>query len=197
MPKKTVSRGSRAEKTRAAIRSAANELFLRDGVEATTVDAIVAAAGISKGTFYLHFPRKEDLLLEYGTRRLERIRDMLPELIGRKTFREALNEILDEVVRGKEWGRELTGRAIFEMGTSFEKLPTESLPDLILPLVEVGQARGQIRNDIPPDALAHFILRSILGALRDWGLGADGLDRETALDYALTLIFDAIRPQET
>ena len=196
MPKKPANRGSRAEKTRAAIRNAANELFLRDGVEATTVDAIVAAAGISKGTFYLHFPRKEDLLLEYGTRRLERIRDMLPELISRKTFREALNEILDEVVRGKEWGRELTGRAILEMGTSFEKLPTENLPDLILPLVEVGQARGQIRSDIPPDALAHFILRSILGALRDWGLGADGLDRETALDYALTLIFDAIRPQE-
>lgn len=195
MPKKTPPKGPRAERTRAAIRDAANDLFLRDGVEATTVDAIVAAAGISKGTFYLHFPRKEDLLLEYGTRRLERIRDMLPELIGRKTFREALNEILDEVVRGKEWGRELTGRAILEIGTSFEKLPTESLPDLILPLVEVGQARGQLRTDIPADALAHFILRSILGALRDWGLGADELDRETALDYALTLIFDAIQPQ--
>jgi len=185
----------RAEKTRAAIRAAANDLFLRDGVEATTVDSIVAAAGVSKGTFYVHFPRKEDLLLEYGARRLARIRDMLPDLVHRKTFREALNEILDEVVRGKEWGRELTGRAILEISTSAEKLPVNSLPNLILPLVELGQARGQIRTDIPADALSHFILRSILGALRDWGLGADPLDRESALDYALTLIFDAIQPQ--
>lgn len=190
----TKPRGARAERTRAAIRDAANALFLHDGVESTTVDAIVAAAGVSKGTFYLHFPRKEDLLLEYGTRRLLRIRDMLPDLIHRKTFREALNEILDEVVRGKEWGRELTGRAILEIGTSAEKLPVDSLPNLILPLVELGQARGQIRTDIPADALSHFILRSILGALRDWGLGADPLDREAALDYALTLIFDAIQP---
>lgn len=185
----------RAERTRAAIREAANELFLRDGVENTTVDAIVARAGISKGTFYLHFPRKEDLLLEYGTRRLARVRDMLPDLVQRKTFREALNEILDEVVRGKEWGRELTGRAILEIGTSAEKLPVDALPNIILPLVELGQARGQIRTDIPADALAHFILRSLLGALRDWGLGADTLDRESALDYAITLIFDAIHPR--
>ena len=197
MAKKTIPkpRTPRGERTRAAIRDAANELFLRDGVESTTVDAIVAAAGISKGTFYVHFPRKEDLLLEYGMRRLSRIRDMLPDLVRRRTFREAVNEILDEVVRGKEWGRELTGRAILEMGTSAEKLPADSLPNLILPLVELGQARGQIRTDIPADALAHFILRSILGALRDWGLGADSLDRETALDYALTLIFDATRLQ--
>lgn len=188
-------RSPRAERTRAAIREAANELFLRDGVENTTVDAIVAAAGVSKGTFYVHFPRKEDLLLEYGTRRLARIRDMLPDLVHRKTFREALNEILDEVVRGKAWGRELTGRAILEIGTSAEKLPVGTLPNIILPLVELGRARGQIRTDIPADALSHFILRSLLGALRDWGLGADSLDRDTALDYALTLIFDAIAPR--
>ena len=188
-------RTARAERTRAAIRDAANDLFLRDGVEATTVDAIVSAAGVSKGTFYLHFPRKEDLLLEYGARRLARVRDMLPELVQRKTFREALNEILDEVVRGKEWGRELTGRAIVEIGTSAEKLPVDGLPNIILPLIEIGQARGQIRTDIPGDALSHFILRSLLGALRDWGLGADSVDRETALDYALTLILDAIQPK--
>ena len=56
----------RTERTRAAIREAANRLFLERGVDATTVDAICAAAGISKGTFYLYFHRKEDLLVEYG-----------------------------------------------------------------------------------------------------------------------------------
>ena len=37
---------SRAERTRALIRDAANRLFLEKGVEQTTVDAIVAAAGV-------------------------------------------------------------------------------------------------------------------------------------------------------
>ncbi len=161
-------------------------------MDGTTVDAICAVAGVSKGTFYLYFRRREDLLLEYGRRRLHRIREMLPELIGRRTFREALGLILDEVVRGKEWGREVTGRALLEMGTSWEGLGVESPDKLIEPLIELAQGRGEVRRDIPSDALAHFVLRSILGALRDWGLGNDDRDRETALNYALTLVFDAI-----
>src|SRR5262245_5671851 len=86
----------RSERTRATIREAANRLFLERGVDATTVDAICSAAGISKGTFYLYFHRKEDLLVEYGLQRLRLLRDMLPELIARKrTFREAVDAILD------------------------------------------------------------------------------------------------------
>jgi len=183
----------RSERTRATIREAANRLFLERGVDATTVDAICAAAGISKGTFYLYFHRKEDLLVEYGLQRLRLLRDMLPELIASKrTFRQAVDAILDALVRQKSWGREVAGRALLEMGTSWEGLPVAAPHKLIEPLVELAQARGEVRRDIPSDALAHFILRSILGALRDWGLGADDCDRDTALNYALTLVFDAI-----
>jgi AcrR family transcriptional regulator len=184
-------RGLRGERTRARIREAANELFLKHGFESTTVDAIVAAAGVSKGTFYLYFERKEDLLLEYGWKRIARLREMLPVLLGRDRFDVAMSEIVDTLVRGKTWDRHLTGRAIDEMGTSAERL--EAAPyKLLKPLVEVAQARGQIRDDIPAEALAQFILRSLLGALRDWGLGSDDLSREQALDYALTLVLDAL-----
>ena len=186
------SRDPRSRRTRAAIRDAANRLFMEQGVDNTTVDEICAAAGVSKGTFYLYFRRREDLLLEYGLRRLRRIREMLPELIGRKSFREAVEAILDEVVRGKTWGREVTGRALLEMGTTGEGLAIETPHKLIEPLIQLAQARGEVRRDIPSDALAHFVLRSILGALRDWGLGTDERDRETALSYALTLVFDAL-----
>jgi AcrR family transcriptional regulator len=183
----------RTERTRAAIREAANRLFLERGVDATSVDAICAAAGVSKGTFYLYFHRKEDLLVEYGLQRLRLWRDMLPDLIASKrSFRENIDAILDALVREKSWGREVAGRALLEMGTSWEGLPVAAPHKLIEPLVELAQARGEVRRDIPSDALSHFILRSILGALRDWGLGADDRDRETALNYALTLVFDAI-----
>jgi AcrR family transcriptional regulator len=183
---------TRSHQTKARIRAAANELFLSKGVDDTTVDAIVAAAGVSKGTFYLHFERKEDLLLEYGSKRLRRVKEMLPELIGRPTFRQALLEIVDTVVRGKAWDRELTRRAILEIGTNAERLPEEAPHRLIKPLVELGQARGEVRADLSAEALSQFILRSLLGALRDWGVGMSDLDRDKALDCALTLIFDAI-----
>jgi AcrR family transcriptional regulator len=183
--------GPRGAATRARIRESANELFLAQGFEDTTVDAIVAAAGVSKGTFYLYFERKEDLLLEYGWKRLARIREMLPELLSRASFADALNELLDTVVRGKTWNRELTARAIDEIGTSAERL--EAAPTKLLrPLLELAQARGQVRDDIPAEALAQFALRSLLGALRDWGRGHDDVSREDALTYASTLVLDAV-----
>ncbi|MDP3940535.1 MAG: TetR/AcrR family transcriptional regulator [Deltaproteobacteria bacterium] len=188
-------KSARGKRTRERIRVAANQLFLKKGFEKTTVDAIATAAGVSKGTFYLHFERKEDLLLEYGARRLQLIREVLPDILTRKSFREAINEILDATIRGKPWSRRLTGLAILEMDTSYERFPVQAPHKLLEPLVELGQFRGEIRRDVPAGPLAQFMLRSILGALRDWGLGTDDLSREEALDYALTLVFDAMLTQ--
>jgi len=46
-----------------SIAKAAVELFERDGVAATTVDDIAAAAGISRTTFFRHCPGKEAAVL--------------------------------------------------------------------------------------------------------------------------------------
>lgn len=42
--------------------NAAQKLFIANGVEATTVDQITAGAEVAKGTFYLYFSSKEDVL---------------------------------------------------------------------------------------------------------------------------------------
>ncbi|MGJ4854429.1 TetR/AcrR family transcriptional regulator [Labrys sp. La1] len=42
--------------------SAAAELFIARGIEATTVDHIVARAGVAKGTFYHYFKTKTDVI---------------------------------------------------------------------------------------------------------------------------------------
>jgi AcrR family transcriptional regulator len=183
--------------TRERIREAAHKLFVKNGFESTSVDAIAAAAGVSKGAFYLHFERKEDLLLEYGARRLERIRELLPDLItSGKSFREAMNEILDETVRGKPWSREVTGLAMLAMGTSYERLPMQPPHKLFEPLIELAQARGEIRQDMPAGTLSRFVVSSILGALRDWGLGKDDSSREAVLGHSLTLVLDALMKRD-
>ncbi len=51
-------------KTREKIVSAALELFAGKGFDKTTVDEIVNRAGVAKGTFYLYFKSKDDLVKE-------------------------------------------------------------------------------------------------------------------------------------
>ena len=53
---------SQPEVRREELLDAAERLFLARGIAATSVDAIVAGADVAKGTFYLHFESKEQLL---------------------------------------------------------------------------------------------------------------------------------------
>ncbi len=193
MPAIGAPRSPRGARTRQRIREAANQLFIEQGFHATTVDAIVHAAGVSKGTFYLHFERKEDLLLEYAAVRLQHIHDTLPDLLAGKSFAEALNQILDQVVRGKSWDREVTGLAILELRANADRLPIANPHKLLEPLIELAQARGELRTDLSAEALALFVMRALFGALADWGRGLGEENREKALDCAVTLILDAIR----
>jgi AcrR family transcriptional regulator len=51
----------RSASTRSRLVAAALELFARDGYQATSTGAILAAAGVSRGALYHHFAGKQDL----------------------------------------------------------------------------------------------------------------------------------------
>jgi len=56
---------NRTQRTRERLRKAAHQLFLEQGYQATSIDAILAKAGISsKETFYRHYPSKEALFVD-------------------------------------------------------------------------------------------------------------------------------------
>ncbi len=50
---------------RERILATAHELFYRDGIRATGIDRVIAEAGVTKVTFYRHFPSKNDLIKAY------------------------------------------------------------------------------------------------------------------------------------
>jgi len=61
--------------------SAAEKLFLSQGVDATTVNEIVEAVGVAKGTFYHYFSSKNDMLEALAKRYTERFLDSVQEAI--------------------------------------------------------------------------------------------------------------------
>lgn len=75
--------------TRQRIVEAASALFYAQGLRAVSADKIIAEVGITKVTFYRHFPTKDDLIVAYLERRAQWERD------GVAAAREAASDVPD------------------------------------------------------------------------------------------------------
>lgn len=99
-----VARRTQAERTEAttsALVDAARELFARDGYDATSLDAVAARAGVTKGAVYHHFDGKRQLFEAVFTREVERMATPLANAYGRKkdpwdAFHAGCRAFLDE-----------------------------------------------------------------------------------------------------
>jgi AcrR family transcriptional regulator len=74
----------RTEATTTALVGAARQLFARDGYEATSLDAVAARAGVTKGAVYHHFEGKRQLFEAVFAREVERIAAPLVAAYARK-----------------------------------------------------------------------------------------------------------------
>ena len=72
-----------AEERRGEILAAAYRLFVRDGYEATTVNALIDELGLSKGAFYHHFESKDEVMQALARRMAEEMRANLEPQLSR------------------------------------------------------------------------------------------------------------------
>jgi AcrR family transcriptional regulator len=73
MPEQTARRPSPRERLLAAC----DELFYRDGVRSTGIDAVIEKAGVAKGSLYYIFGGKDELVAAYLRGRLESWRQLV------------------------------------------------------------------------------------------------------------------------
>src|SRR5271165_2379254 len=88
-------------RTRADIYNAAMNLFLRRGFDSVTIEDICDSADVARATFFLHFPAKEALLIEYGNRANDELAAALAEYRGSATaaIRMALKMMAERAAR--------------------------------------------------------------------------------------------------
>jgi AcrR family transcriptional regulator len=76
----STTQAERSERTRAALLSAAEAVFARDGFEASRIEDIAAEAGRSRGAFYANFVNKTEVFLALRSiamrRRAGEVRDL-------------------------------------------------------------------------------------------------------------------------
>lgn len=90
------------ERTRRAVQGelidVATRLFVENGYEATTVDQIASAAGVSRRSFFRYFPTKDDLVLSKYDRTGEDLAAALRARPADEPLWASLRSMLDHVV---------------------------------------------------------------------------------------------------
>lgn len=161
--------GVTAAETRERLLRAAADVFARRGYDGTRVADIAAAAGVSNGAMYAHFPSKAELLVAalraHGRRLLadafatdpdQSITDLLV-LAGRWLPRrhDDRQQLLVEALVAGRRDEAVAGPMRDYVGER---------ADWIATLVRVAQAAGDLDPALSPNALAHFCLLLAMGS---------------------------------
>jgi AcrR family transcriptional regulator len=145
-------------RTRAQIVEAGAMLLAERPLEALTVDAVVEAAGVAKGTFYYHFQSMEELAAAVGEKLGESFDELLaPARLGlrdpvaRLSF--AFTQFLEKAIADPVWARLVVQSA---------QAPTEFARSVRAHLkTDLSEARAQGRLTVQDVELAADIVLGI------------------------------------
>lgn len=170
---------------RQAILEAAQHVFAESGFHTSTMDAVADAAGVAKGTIYLYFKSKNELLTDLMDDRTNKLTQMLVE--GVETASDVHGKLkaliaahFDFYAREREFmlllsrqlgllSPELAARVV--QGTTFLTNMTQSI-------IEEGVSLGVVSRDFDPVRLTYALLGMVHAVAYQWL--ASGMRAEVA-----------------
>ncbi len=168
-------RETKGDRTRRYLYDCSVQLFREKGYDQVSVDEIVKKAGVAKGTFYIYFKKKSDIILEmlrqyddYYDRIMSSLDDDLP-----------VEKRLEEIVRGAcRFTRDVIGLDLIRVlytkqissGDSQSRLLNEdrALFRILSGLVREGQQQGIYRAEYDAEQVTMLILRGIRSVFFEW-----------------------------
>jgi AcrR family transcriptional regulator len=147
----------------ALILQTAEEVLLEKGYYETSMDEIAARVGIAKGTLYLHFARKEDLVCALIERELKATLHMVEQArVMPTSARAKLEFILDSLYRGLFAKRARLFYVLYN-GVDFKVLREKFhgmsgntmsiIAHHLVELFEEGKAAGEFDASLPSDVM--------------------------------------------
>ena len=177
-PSSTPTRTREGRQTREAILEAATELMHLRGYQATTLDDVLRESGVGKGNFYYHFKSKEDL----GYAILDQVIASFLERTLDPCFSDAtaprmaqIRCFLDRVLAAQRERNCVGGCALGNLASELSDVHEgfrarlfgvfSAWRERLIGVLEQAQATGSVRRDCRPDAVAHFLVASLEGAI--------------------------------
>lgn len=172
---------------------AAMDLFRKKGVEATTVEEIVGRAGVSKGTYFFHFPAKERVFGTYVEVLAQDLLPSLPEWLALPPL-EGIRAARDAITASAEADRNFIPYVAREELFSPDDCQTSPLEVVFLPLVQRAQQAGVLRSDLEARACVYHLLSNYLINLI-WAFRLPNVTLADFLNQAMLLAVDGLRPR--
>lgn len=187
------------EETRRRLYESALAIFRRDGVANSRTEDIANAAGVSRGSFYFHFPTKEHVLLQRMAETEVEICAAIEALPETSTIHEVLSTFNAELTRIWEHDPQLlpevAGAALRTTATTMSDQEATPLRALLSERFAIAAERGEIQARLPPQILGDFYLGNTLGGLLAW-YGNPVISLRNVLDAVTELFWNGARTPE-
>lgn len=167
---KTLKERQRQEREALILRAAADLLEER-GYHAMSLDDIAARVGISKGTIYLHFASKEDLVIAFLEQSMTAFLRMMDDTLASSAPpSEKLRAIIEQVSSSMTDQRSLAFRSMFQASEIHSRLAErhdemrqrwEEPRRRLTEVIEQGKAEGAFDRTLPTP-LVMSLLMSLL-----------------------------------
>ncbi|MCV7176713.1 TetR/AcrR family transcriptional regulator [Mycolicibacterium sphagni] len=170
VPDTSTGREAQRRRTRARVLDAAIEEFQRSGTSSADINAIVEAAGVSRSTFYFHFPTKEHVLLELIRLDEDHLAEELSRFLDTPHDLPAVLDTLVSLVLAleKQWGaglfRDVTGM-LFSSSRPDEQWTRHPTFVLLAAEIERARHRGELYSDVNAYHSAAFFLTGLYALL--------------------------------
>ncbi|GAA4669029.1 MULTISPECIES: TetR/AcrR family transcriptional regulator [Amycolatopsis] len=181
--------------------AAATKLFAQRGYDRTSVQEIVAAAGVTKGAMYHYFDSKDDLLSEiYGrilrlqTEQLEKV--AATEAPVAERVRQAAVDVVVSTI-GNLDDMTIFLQSMHQLGPEkYRAVRAERrrYHERFRSLVEEGQREGVFRADKPAGIVVDFFFGAV-HHLSVWYRGDGELSARQVGDHYAGLLLAALRPE--
>jgi AcrR family transcriptional regulator len=166
-------RPARGPQARGDLMDIAIDCFAHYGYQATSIDRIARAAGVTKGALYYHFKDKEELLLEAVKNRIGQFErrvagDLTPIESGREALRRLARVCYEHATKSNH--RRLIVTLMVESLDSHPRLAREframmqRFREFLAGLVRLGQEHGEFRRDVDAAVAAEVYAGAVMGA---------------------------------
>ena len=190
--KKALSNKKRSAETKEKILKSSEVLFKDQGFENTSVDSIVRRAGISKGSFYVHFNSKDEIVAHFINSVISKIDMDLDSIINSvkddNSITTTLLEVLEIVAYNivKKLGYPLNkNAAIIQINKTLnhELLMNynNALYSAVIKLITLGIERGEFNTKHSPEIIARDFVTTIRGFIFEWITNYPDMDLNNCL----------------